>query len=79
MEARSINVGSSAPKIGWEIHNNLCFVAYGYEHISLLVRLLNRAYATSDMVPQDKKIIGDMIEELRQVRGIIAMSAQLLR
>jgi len=79
MEARSVNAGSMAPKIGWEIHDNLCFVAYGYEHISLLVRLLNTTLATSTMVEQDRLVIGDMIAELRQVRGILAMSAQLLR
>ena len=79
MEARSVNAGSSAPKIGWEIHDNLCFVAYGYEHISLLVRLLNAALATSTMVEQDRLVMGDMIAELRQIRGILAMSAQLLR
>ena len=79
MEARSVNVGSSAPKIGWEVHNNMCFVAYGYEHISLLIRILNTAMATSEMATQDRKVVGDTVAELRQIRGILAMSAQLLR
>lgn len=61
--------------LGWEINNNVCFVAYGYSHIALLSRLFKRAAAGIELTRQDADIFRDLASECDDITGVLNIAS----
>ena len=66
--------------LGWEINNDVCFVAYGYSHLALFSQVFKRAAAGGKLTRQDVSILHDLALECDNITGVfnIASTTSLL-
>lgn len=64
--------------LGWEINNNVCFIAYGYSHLVLFSHIFKLAAAGGKLTRQDVSILHDLALECDNITGVFNIASTTL-